>query len=508
MSTETTETTSETPEAPARMRMLERLYQNGEFQRMREVARQQRTPLNIENENLRNVIDLTPGRAASSDAEVTTPVDPDVEAKNSFAASTSEGIRQLFAATNDLESLSAEHQRSENATSAEWFDGTRSGALSGRQRYQASRKLLGAGLAQMKAACTESGLRQTSSFAREFSRLEKSSQSLIRENGDFPEGHEAIAAFCESLRELLNDVDNFRQEIEAVESESSEPIETDASEGPEITTSANHVAKYREIAKKLQTQLADVTTTAFWKEPALRVGSSDITAVAAELQNEVRNISDDESTANVTVARDVSARLSELTEMMQTQLRMHQNRPAEFTIESGRNKVQKTVSVLRDGFNSRYRNFVLAGAFGLATVGGILYNNSSRGPDNAAETQAAASANPPAGPATNPANSPTSPANAPTVAATQKGTAELGGGRVDVVGDNFVFTFGSSVQAAQAWVGKPGEEPVRLALQVVNGKATFQIPVELKGQNWIGVQLDTFEAGTWKTGVFKKLELK
>lgn len=87
------------------------------------------------------------------------------------------------------------------------------------------------------------------------------------------------------------------------------------------------------------------------------------------------------------------------------------------------------------------------------------------------------------------------------------GKAALEKGTVEVQGDNFVFSLNPTVKAAQAWVGKPGGNPVRLPLQIVNGKATCAIPVELKSEPWIGVKVDTFETTTWSEGSYKRLEL-
>ncbi len=503
----------EAADTPQKVGMLERLYQNREFQRLRTEARSTVRPLNTNTENFHDFIDDMAGSLQEINRAPNRPDTPEDTEEKQFIDIAERGGAQLLSTVSALEDLSAEHSRPANAQNDAWFnqEDSRTGRVSGRRRYQNTRDMLLSQIGSLNDVCDQSGIREVAPLRREVRQLSSAAETLITSTGDFPGGHESISAFCESVRTFVSRMDAIRQAVESRRAASAMTTVQRAAADHIILDDA-FIGQYQTLMTSLTANLQPVVNSSFWQAPEMQLANANIIDMARDLSARATSMRENQTTLDFMQAQQLYVQLQELIDAMNNELRAHVNRPPEFTIEHDASTVQKTVTLMSDGLRSRYRNAVLAGVLAVTAAGGMLYSRNSGGPDNAAKTEVAQPADTPANtpttPVPNTANPPVGPANAPTVAATPKGTAELGGGRVEVAADNFVFTLRPSVKAAQAWVGKPGEEPVRLALQIVNGKATFQIPVELKGQNWIGVQLDTFESGAWTPGTYKKLELK
>lgn len=500
------------------MNVLERLFQNGEFKRMRDAARSQPRLLNVANHHLLDVLrDVEAAQTTERDTEVEVQEFFEPTREELFVNHADSTLGELFNATSNLERLSQEHQQPDNQTDA-WFN---QGERSGRERYRSLRATISERLSQLSATCATSDVPDAVAFSPRLTSLAERTQSVIQENGDFPGGHESIRDLCADIDQLATEIDSKIQEYNAetrrLERERREepPVETDTTSDPVL------VRRCSQAMGEISAQLDEIQRTDFWTEPSLQVDNNSAADLAATIQDTLRLVITDD-VANIAAMREVSRVVNELSEVMQDQLREHQSRPPEFAVESDRNIAQKTVSVLQDGWRSRYRNIVLAGGLTLAalsvgTVGYMRSGTEEKDPQQQSAPEQPGVANQPATaqPGANQpgvtqpntvqpgANRPGTPNVARTV-----GSAVFEKGTVQVQGDNFVFTLNPTVKAAQAWVGKPGENPVRLPLQIVNGKATCVIPVELKNEQWIGVKVDTFETATWSEGAFKKLELK
>lgn len=492
----------DTPDAPARMNLLERLYQNGEFQRLRNTARAEIRPLNEDHETLRELIDET-GAPGPAPAHI-----PDASeiSETEFIDDMNDAGTNLLSQAEALERISTEHQQPHNVNKDAWFNGTEtSTGVSGRSLYQNARQSFITELCDVQDMCTVSAVPEAAALGIEAARLLGAAQTLIAANGDFPSGHTGIQNFCAAVRAFVTRLDDVRAAVEE-RRDARHTAPAPAADAPHITNDPALVGRYRSSVSSISRHLAAVSNNEFWSTPQLHVEDNDIAALAGDLVRRLAAMSPDNATADVTVASEVETALEILTDAMRAQLRVHQSRPADFRLERDRNVIQKTASVIGDAYRSKYRNVALAGTVGLATLSTVAYNYAGRDTaEPVQQTQNAGQnntpANPPVQPDPNTTNQPSGPVRV-------KGRAELGRGSVEVHGDNFVFSLGPSVKVAQAWVGKPGEEPVRLSLQIVNGKAVFQIPVELKTADWIGVQLDTFESGTWNKGAFQRLQLK
>lgn len=497
-------------ETPQRAGILDRLYQHREFRRLRTEARLMEKPLNADRENLHELIDDMAGSLQQASQEPA-PVRPNDAEERAFIDFTEAGGTALLNTVTTLEDLSAEHSLSTNANSDAWFnqDDQQTGRVAGRRRYQDVRTALSRDIQNLSDACDDSTLREAASLRRDVKQVSKEASDLITTSGDFPGGHQAIAKFCQSVRTLVNKLDAAKH---AIETERARVVLSPRAQAAANQTivDAGLVNRFESLAASMKPHVEKVADHAFWQESELRVGNTDVAAIARELVSHLEQMQGQTST-NFREVQDRYVELNRLTDAMFAQLDEHVNKPADFKIEHGKSTVQMTVGLISDALRSRYRNVALAGALAVTAVGGMLYSKNSGGPENAPKTQvtqpADTPANTPVDSTTNTAK-PVSPANAPVLPVAPKGTADLGGATVEISGSNFVFTLRPSVKAAQAWVGKPGAEPVRLPLQIVNGKAVFQIPAELQNESWIGVQLDTFESGAWNPGTYKKLELK
>ncbi len=499
------------PEAPERLGLFDRLFQNGEFQRLRNAARAEIRPLNEDHESLKDLINES-GAPGPVPARI-----PDANeiSETEFIDDTNDAGTNLLSYAEALESISVEHRQPHNVNKDAWFNGTEtSTGVSGRILYQNVRQSFIAELGDLQAICAASDVPEAVGLGAQAAHMLAAVQALIEANGDFPSGHMGIQNFCAAIRAFVTHLDDGRATIQARrDARLATPVA--AASAPHVTNDPALVARYRASMASISRHLGAVSRNEFWYTPELRVEDNDIAALAGDLVRRLPAMSPENATADVMVASEVETALETLTDAMRAQLRVHQSRPSDFRLERDKNVIQKTASVIRDAYRSKYRNVALAGTVGLVTVTGIAYNYAGRDTaEPAQQTQSAGqnnNANPPTTnnvPANPPVQSNPNTTNQPSAPMRVKGRAELGKGSVEVQGDNFVFNISSSVKVAQAWVGKPGEEPVRLSLQIVNGKAVFQIPVEFKTADWIGVQLDTFESGAWNKGTFQRLQLK